>query len=117
MTENDLADHDLKALRECIEIQKKREPDRVEQIESMLRERSWLEAAQFACYSVQMDVLRLKPWESPPCSSSGDEAAQKLLWKMLKAGVSEFDPDPLAALPAVAKRRRPKSRDESPDRG
>jgi hypothetical protein len=84
--------------------------DRAEQLNSMLKERPWIEVASFASYCVQGDVLRLKPWESPPCCSSGDEAAQKLLQKMLKAGVSEFGPNPLAALAAVAKRRRTKPR-------
>jgi hypothetical protein len=111
MTDADYQEHDIEALRMCMEIAS-REPDRAEQLESMLEDRPWLEVAQFACYCVQGDVLRLKLWESPPCASSGDEAAQKLLQKMLKAGVSQFDPDPLRALETAQaeKGRKTKSR-------
>lgn len=49
---DDLAEHDLKALRECMEILA-REPDRAEQLESMLKDEPWIEVAQFASYSVQ----------------------------------------------------------------
>jgi hypothetical protein len=111
IAEADLSDDDMDALRKCMEIAK-RDPLRVEQLESMLEDRPWIEVARFACYCVQGDVLRLKLWESPPCSPSDDEAAWKLLQKMLKAGVSRFDPDPLRALEAAQaeKGRKTKSR-------
>jgi hypothetical protein len=62
--------------------------------------------ASFAAYCVQGDVMNLKPWESPPSCPSGDEAAWQLLQKMLAAGVSEFDPNPLAALAAASARKK-----------
>ena len=70
----------------------------------------WIEVAEFASYSCQIHALNLKPWQSPPCTEDEDDptprdrAAQTLLRRMLRAGLSRFDPDPLKAL-AGAKRR------------
>jgi hypothetical protein len=61
-------------------------------------------------YSAQCAALRLKPWQEPPCVVSEDDpnerdkSAQELLRRMLAAGVSRYDRDPLAAL-AVAERK------------
>lgn len=103
---DDLSDDDMAALRECVEILS-REPDRDEQLKSMFKDRPWLVVARFAAYCVQYDALRLKPWENPPCSWCGDDAAaQRLLDKMLAAGVSRFHPNPLAALEAAQAKKR-----------
>jgi len=57
-----------------------------------------------AAYSLQMDNLKLKPWQWPPCwVEPGDrrhKQAAKLLRDMLAAGVSRWHPDPLAAIEA-----------------
>jgi hypothetical protein len=74
----------------------------VEQIESMLKDRTrtWREVAEFASYSAQIDALKLMPWQNPPCvcDPDRDEPGDRLLRRMLKAGVSQFHPDPVAAL-------------------
>ena len=102
----DAADRD--ALERCMEIAKR---DRAEQLEGkLLQGDPWIEVAEFASYSCQLHALNLKPWESPPCHADEDDPderdkkAQHLLRKMLAAGVSRYDPDPLTAL-AGAKRR------------
>ncbi len=68
---------------------------------------SWEDVAKFAAYVQQGERLRLKPWESPPCcgdikASAADDtsfpSANRLLLRMLKAGVSQWEPDPIAAL-------------------
>jgi hypothetical protein len=72
----------------------------------MLQDRSWFDVARFACRCVQDQSLGLRPWEKPPCIVSdnfADEphnqrAAIKLLQKMLAAGVSRYDPNPITAL-------------------
>ena len=80
------------------------EPARAEQLQSMLEHDSWEEVARFAAYHSQNVALNLKPWEEPPCVADEDDpnerdkGAQKLLRRMLDAGVSRFDPDPLAAI-------------------
>lgn len=83
-----------------------------EQIEDMLATKPWREAAEFAAYSCQCDALRLRPWQSPPSwiddlvgdinagpdGVGGQFAAARLLRRMLDAGLSRYEPDPLAGL-------------------
>ena len=64
---------------------------------------------------MQGRALRLKLWQSPPCHLSVDDEArdcdiegQILLRKMIAAGLSIYEPDPIAALAAKAKRKRAK---------
>jgi hypothetical protein len=78
---------------------------RAAQLKSMLKDRPWEDVARFAAYCCQIDALHLKPWQTPPCAVRdeneprvGEEDAARLLRRMLKAGISEFHPDPMAAL-------------------
>ena len=71
----------------------------------MLKERSWQEVAEFAAYDRQIDNMGLRPWETPPClvcdenePRVGEEIAAKVLRNMLKAGISRWHPNPIAAL-------------------
>jgi len=105
----ELDEIDMDALRRAMEIAM-RDPDRKRQLESKLKgdaypgdkPQPWTEVAQFAAYCVQNRALNLKPWESPPCSAcETDTAALKLLDRMLEAGISEWEPDPLGALSRV----------------
>jgi hypothetical protein len=107
----DLDDVDRAALERAMEIAK-RDLLRAEQLEGkLLQGDPWAEVAEFAAYSCQIHALSLKPWQSPPCHADEDDPdeqdkkAQHLLRKMLAAGVSRFDPDPLAALERA--RRKP----------
>src|SRR5215831_11608952 len=111
---------DREALERAIEIccTRKGQADRL-QIEQKLASEGWWEAATFAAYSCQMDALRLKLWQPPPCwiapagvegiLGKGDDgalghfAAALLLKCLLTAGLSQFEPDPESAL-AQAKR-------------
>ena len=110
--------HDKAALELAMSRCKAEGAGRAEQIESMLNgthyadksfgkwadpPRPWAEVAQFAAYCAQFIALRLRPWERPPCHSSGegDDAAAVLLRRMLKAGISRWHPDPMAALEAA----------------
>ena len=65
---------DKEALTRALELTKA-EPERAEQIESMLKSRSWEEVAQFAARHQQCKNLRLKPWEIPPCHGAVNLAA------------------------------------------
>ena len=82
----------------------RREAGRSAQLDSMLEDSPWREVAEFAAYCVQGRALRLKPWESPPssCDEDGEGDRQRegraLLRRMLAAGLSRFEPDPLRAL-------------------
>ena len=79
-------------------------------VESMLKDRPFVEVAKFASYSCQYDALNLQPWDVAPCDADEniDDGAGKLLRRMLAAGISRFHPDPLAALdrPGALARRR-----------
>jgi len=94
-----------------------KEPDqnRVEQVRGMLDDpqRPWSETARFCSYHGQMQALRLRPWEEPPCypddpeymeqvrrSHIGAEAVA-LIRRMLKLGISRYHPDPMMALAAA----------------
>ncbi|ESY30031.1 hypothetical protein NKI15_27545 [Mesorhizobium sp. M0862] len=83
-----------------------RDRSRAEQLDSMLKDRHWDEVAHFACYCVQSQALNLKPWETAPAFADiahpegirRDPNAGALQDKMLAAGLSVFEPDPLSAL-------------------
>jgi hypothetical protein len=100
---------DIVALQLAIAKARARNKRRREQIDAMLVDRSWEEVAQFAAYGRQFVSLKLKPWQTPPCFVAdeneprvGEEEAAKLLRRMLRAGISRWHPDPMAALEAVA---------------
>jgi hypothetical protein len=73
-------------------------------IAAKLKDESWEEVAAFAAYVCQCRALNLRPWQEPPCVADADDPAdrdpdaRRLLRRMLKTGVSRYDPDPLAAL-------------------
>jgi len=93
---------DRNALQLAIERCRAVDADRDQQISAMLMERPWREVAEFAAYSCQMDSLRLKPWELPPCAVDVNDRehrqAAKLLTQMLAVGLSRYEPDPVQAL-------------------
>ena len=56
-----------------------------------------------ACYHSQMASLRLRPWECPPClATPGNTPEGRFLRRMLDAGLSRYEPDPIEALEAKA---------------
>lgn len=66
--------------------------------------RDWFEAATSASYACQRRALGLRPWQSPPCygdahpGHDGHADAAVLLQRLLDAGLSRWEPDPLQAL-------------------
>jgi hypothetical protein len=95
------------------------DPGRRQQLESKLQDEPWQEVALFACYCMQCQNLSLKPWQPPPMHadedrprddhpSAGKVAAWELCQRLLKAGLSMYEPDPIRALEAVAARQRAK---------
>jgi hypothetical protein len=93
-------DIDLDALRRAMVIAQ-RDPLRAGQLQEMLGRRAWAAVAEFAAYGCQRRALKLKPWQSPPCCCDNDPKdrdAVLLLDEMLAAGVSQWEPDPMAAL-------------------
>src|SRR5262245_60029022 len=99
----DLDPIDRDALERAMQVAR-RDPGRGEQPDSKLKDEPWDEVAVFASYVCQTAALALKPWEQPPGVANEDEPnvrdkdAQQLLRRMLAAGLSRYEPDPLAAL-------------------
>jgi hypothetical protein len=92
-------------------------PDAV-QIENKLRDEPWWQVGRFAAMCRQCDSLNLGPHLTPPCwatkadlvadpndpdDSSGKRAAAVLRKRLLDAGLSQYEPDPIAALAAAEK--------------
>jgi hypothetical protein len=102
---------DKAAMQRAIEMLRGRGGEDRRQIEEMLSERGFAEAGPFAAYSLQCSRLALKPWMAPPChaheeveltdcdDSYGNRRAEvELLRRLLAAGLSRWEPDPVAAL-------------------
>jgi hypothetical protein len=114
MTEPDLDDVDRAALEECLRlVRSSSDPKRREQIEDKLQDKTqtWFRVADFACYGCQRRAMKLQLWEDPPSSIGEDEdedvhnqVGRKVLQQLLAAGLSRYEPDPMAAL-AKTKRK------------
>jgi hypothetical protein len=102
--------HDRAALELALEqTLAEKDQSRVEQVRAMLQRRTRLAVSQFCSFHRQIEALKLKPWEVPPClghldnGSGRDEQAWRLLKRMQKAGVSRWHPSPIAACEAAEK--------------
>ena len=106
-------DVDRNALERCVQAAlASKDQRRVEQVKEKLADETWTEVAEFCSYDLQMEALNLKPWESPPCwvdpadietilaAGPGDDTfeAAKLTRRLLDAGLSLYEPDPITAL-------------------
>ena len=101
---------DRDALTRALAMCRAENPGRAAQIDSMLTDRPWKEVASFAANCSQTRSLDLMPWQSPPCIASLDHLEEplgdarglresaELLRRLLDAGLSKYEPDPLAAL-------------------
>jgi hypothetical protein len=101
--DDELSAADRDALERALALAKAERP---EQIGRMLSEDPWMEAASFAAYHCQIRALQLKPWQSPPCYGhlDGDTGATILLKRLLDAGLSRWEPDPVGVLAALEAR-------------
>src|SRR6516162_10848102 len=115
----ELSEVDREALERCLKIARA-DPEERETIDRIMREDGWYRAADFACYHCQMSLVRPRLWQPLPMDiqdiegtlAKGDDGlggsyrAALLLRRMLRAGLSRYEPDPVRALDA-AKRRAP----------
>jgi len=117
---------DREALTRALEIVRNRpekeDPGHRAQVDRLLQEQGWFTAADFCCYCCQSELIRPRLWQPIPAdinpagieaiiargddAPNGNFAAAKLLKRMLRAGLSRYEPDPVRAL-AEAKRRAP----------
>jgi hypothetical protein len=76
------------------------------QLEDHLKDRSWEDVAKTAAWNLQYTNLKLMPHQSPPgwaMERDEDQGGMDLLNRLLAAGLSRYEPDPLAALAKVGK--------------
>jgi hypothetical protein len=115
-----LTDVDREALVRSIRLARAQNPQQCNQIDAMLIDEGFWRAARFASYCCQDTKLELKCWETSVCwlrdrdpnallrslkgkrsDQNGHRRAARLLRRLLKNGLSRFEPDPLAALERV----------------
>jgi hypothetical protein len=87
-------------------------------IDKMLAGRGLEEAGRYASHCMQFTTLQGRPWLMLPCDLAGEDpdkvlsepdehgrhAAARLLQRMRNAGVSDWHPDPMAALREAEKK-------------
>jgi hypothetical protein len=102
-------DHD--AFYRAIEMMRRHSPMEAAQIDGKLSREGFVSAGKFASYCMQCETLRLKPWEAPPMDAQGGDVVDPNVYghraaeialrdRLLAAGLSLFEPDPLSALAA-----------------
>jgi hypothetical protein len=84
---------------------------RVEQVKQILAERAWDEVARFCSYHRQYDALSLLPWQLPPCEVNDPDQdlatpQHMLTRRMLALGISQYHPEPIAAIEAAEKKAK-----------
>jgi hypothetical protein len=114
-TAADLSDVDRAALALAIEIVRNENAASRAQIDDKLQCEPWFAVAAFCAYGAQSTAPNLKPWECwPPCTVEPDDTDERglehrrigksaaLLRRMLAAGLSRYEPDPINALGRAA---------------
>ena len=85
-----------------------------EHLTAIEKQGGWRDAAEHASYHFQIRTLKLRPWEPPPpwvrdiegTLEAGDDGvggwyrAAQLAQRLLQAGLSLYEPDPVSALEA-----------------
>lgn len=100
---------DQEALARAIEIVRKNRVEGKLINERLAKGGDWFDVASGAAYSCQMIALGLKPWMRPPCHAHiteprRDEQGIALLHRLLAAGLSRYEPDPLQAIEQTQRR-------------
>jgi hypothetical protein len=111
---------DREALQRAIEMVRAEGPNETRWIDDHLRTNGFFETGCLASYHCQYRALQLKPWQFPPIWIDDVSAilkeppdfkdrhrAAKLLQRLLAAGLSRYEPDPLTALERAEAERQP----------
>ena len=95
---------DRAALECAVEIAR-RDPKEAARIDARLAQpgADWLDIAKGCAFHCQIVALRLQPWQNAPMYGDVteprvDQQAAELLRRLLDAGLSRYEPDPIAAL-------------------
>jgi hypothetical protein len=116
MTMETLSEIDREALTRALELARSESERERARLDSIEQEKGWHEAATRAVYGLQCRSLGLKPWQAPPMEArdavnpaGGYGRTRKevmLRRRLLAAGLSKFEPDPLGALERVERARQ-----------
>jgi hypothetical protein len=102
---------DREALRRALKMARAQSAEEAAYIDRIFANEGWQRAAESAVYHLQDRALKLRPWQPPPCwcrdpegdlfagndGIGGRYAAALLTQRLLRAGLSRFEPDPLGA--------------------
>jgi hypothetical protein len=110
---------DREALERAIEIARS-DPEERETIDRLMKEQGWYVAAHQAVYHCQRELIRPRLWQPMPYDIdpaqveaiiargpdglAGEYQAARLLRRMLRAGLSRYEPDPIRALERAKER-------------
>jgi hypothetical protein len=111
---------DREALTRALKMARAESEAERERFDREVAQRGWQHAAEAAAYHCQDRALKLRPWQPPPCwirdlegdLAAGDDGisgryrAALLTQRLLRAGISRFEPDPLGALAQAESARR-----------
>jgi hypothetical protein len=95
---------DIDALERAVEMCSAESAASRQRIDDRLAEGgNWFDVASSCAFHRQFASLSLLPWQSPPMYGDidrprRDQHAAELLQRMLDAGLSRYEPDPVAAL-------------------
>ncbi len=99
-----LTDVDREAITRAIEITRKESRARRRQVDAKLRTEPFEAVGRFCAFSAQIEFMHLQPWESTIVYTDLPES-HALRRRLIAAGLSKYEPDPLAALERVETRQ------------
>jgi hypothetical protein len=111
---------DREALDRALRMARAESVEEREHLDRVMAREGWQGAAESAVYHLQDRALKLRPWQPPPYwirdlegdLAAGDDGisgryrAALLTQRLLRAGLSRFEPDPLGALERAESARR-----------
>jgi hypothetical protein len=104
----DLSAEDIDALKRALKLMQEAGEAERAHYDAIHKESGWREAAIRAAYSAQVKSLDLRPWQAVPFEAADEideaggygktEAEVGLRQRLLAAGLSLYEPDPIEAL-------------------
>jgi hypothetical protein len=109
---------DIEALARAYKIAHAESPEYAAHLDAIAHQSGWDEASEAAAYHLQVESLQLKCFECPPSSCRGSiDVVNDMVYgsrrkevalrrRLLRAGLSLFEPFPHAALKEAERKRR-----------
>jgi len=113
---------DKEALERAIQLARAANQEEREHIDNVMAREGWLGAGESAVFFCQTRALRLRPWQpllywfrsdadiqaglQQPYGVDGERAGAELVSRLLRCGLSRYEPEPLVALERAESARR-----------